>query len=204
MTDERRSNPQDDLFTALANVTEEGQSLSDDELMGMAVFLFVAGHETTVSLLGNGMLALLQHPDQFQQLRQHRALIPTAVEEFLRYESPIQINTRLAIEDLQLRSKQIKSGQGVILALSAANRDPAQFPEPDHLDIARPDNRHLAFGHGIHFCLGAPLARLEAEVAFNSLLDRFDEMQLASDTLDWRQDMTLRCLTTLPVRIQER
>jgi cytochrome P450 len=198
----RRTQPADDLFTALVNVQDEGDSLSDEELMGMAVFLFVAGHETTGSLLGNGILALAQDADLFQQLNADRSLIPSAVEEFLRHESPIQLNTRLAADDIELRGQRIRAGQGVVLSIGAANRDPMEFPDPDRLDITRQDNRHLAFGHGIHFCLGAPLARLEAEIALNAVFDRYAALQLATDSLNWRRDMTLRTLTSLPVRIE--
>ena len=200
LIDVRRQQDGDDLFTALANVRDQGQMLNDSELMGMAVFLFVAGHETTASLLGNGMLALAQHPECYELLQEDRSLISSAIEEFLRYESPIQLNTRLAIENLEIRGRQIQAGQGVIMMLGAANHDPEEFPDPDRLDITRKDNRHLAFGHGIHFCLGAPLARLEAEVAFNTILDRFSSVHLTNDTRCWRRDMTLRCLTELPIR----
>lgn len=198
---ERRAAPASDLLSALVHVKDEGQALTDDEIVGMSVFLFVAGHETTASLMGNGLLTLAQYPDQYELLRSQRELVPAAVEEFLRYESPIQLNTRLAADDLEVRDKHIRAGQGVILMLGAANRDPAQFPHPDQINFARDDNHHLAFGHGIHFCLGAPLARVEAEVAFNAFLDRFHSIRLASDKLSWRQDMTLRCLTTLPLEL---
>jgi cytochrome P450 len=198
----RRTRPADDLFTALVNVKDEGDSLSDEELMGMAVFLFVAGHETTGSLLGNGILELAKDFDLFHTLKANRPLVPSAVEEFLRYESPIQLNTRLAAHDIELRGKQIRAGQGVVLLIGAANHDPLEFPEPDRLDVTRQDNRHLAFGHGTHFCLGAPLARLEAEIAFNALLDRYTAIQLTTNSLNWRRDMTLRTLTHLPVRIE--
>jgi cytochrome P450 len=204
LIDLRRRQPGEDLFTALVNVRDQEESLSEDELMGMAVFLFVAGHETTGSLLGNGILALAQHHEHFQTLQADRSLVPSAIEEFLRYESPIQLNTRLAIDVIELRGRRIRAGQGVVLEIGAANRDPAEFVEPDRLNIGRQDNRHLAFGHGIHFCLGAPLARLEAEIAFNAILDRFAAMRLVTHQLAWRRDMTLRSLTTLPLRLERR
>lgn len=198
---ERRAAPANDLLTALVHVKDEGLALTDDEIIGMSVFLFVAGHETTASLLGNGLLALAQHPEHYQLLRRDRSLVSSAIEEFLRIESPIQLNTRLASDDITLRGRHIESGQGVILMLSAANRDPEEFPDPDRLVFTRQDNPHLAFGHGIHFCLGAPLARLEADIAFNTFLDRYERLRLAANKLNWRQDMTLRCLTSLPLKL---
>src|SRR5262249_28274522 len=146
-----------------------------------------AGHETTTHLIGNGLLALLRHPDQLRKLRADPSLVPAAVEEFLRYDSPIQATYRRAREDFELGGKQIRSGQPVHLVIGAANRDPAHFTEPERLDIARSPNKHLAFGYGHHFCLGAPLARLEAEVAFRSLLARFPALRL-SDAVPERQE----------------
>ena len=134
-------------------------------LLGLSVFLFLGGDETTVSLLGNGLLALLQHPEELARLRREPALLPAAVEEFLRFESPIQIATRRPVEDFVLRGKTIRQGQTVVLMLGAANRDPERFAEPDRLDVGRTENKHTAFGWGSHFCLGAPLARVEAQIA---------------------------------------
>jgi len=202
LANRRRREPGDDLISVLITVNEDGESLDEKELLGMCVFLFVAGHETTVSLLGNGMLALLRFPGELEKLRHDPSLMESALEEFLRFESPVQQNTRLAVDDLEIGGQHINKGQGVLLMLSAANHDPAQFPDPDRLDIARPDNRHLAFGYGIHFCLGAPLARLEAEIAFSSFLERFKHIELESNNVQWRRDMVLRSLRSLPILVR--
>jgi cytochrome P450 len=199
LTIQRRRDPRQDLLSALAAVEDEGEGLSEQELLGLCVFLFVAGHDTTVQLLGNGMWSLLSNPDQLARLRADPALAETAVEEFLRIESPVQIGTRLPREDLEIREKRIRQGQTVILMQSAANHDPEQFTDPDRLDIARQNNRHLAFGWGIHFCLGAPLARVEGQVAVNTLLRRLPGLRLVRDEPQWRHDINLRALETLPV-----
>src|SRR5262249_18755828 len=175
---ERRQAPGSDLLSALVRVEEQGQRLSDEDLYANASLMLQAGHESTVSLIGNGTLALLRFPDQWQRLRDDPSLIPLAVEEFLRYEAPIHYVQRQAAADLELGGKRVERGQMVSLMLGAANRDPAQFPDPDRLDVARLPNKHLAFGAGPHFCLGAPLARLEARIAFAGLVRRFPELRL--------------------------
>jgi cytochrome P450 len=200
LTRERRREPRADLLSALAAVEDEAGGLTETELMGLCVFLFIAGHETTVSLLGNGMFALLENPDQYDRLRAQPALIESAVEEFLRFESPIQLATRLPVENVSLRGREIKKGETVILMLSAANRDPERFVEPDRLDLGRLDNKHLAFGWGIHFCLGAPLARVETAVAVRTLFERLPNLRLTEEAPRWREDINLRCLRSLPVR----
>ena len=158
----------------------------------MCVFLLVAGHETTMSLIANGLLALLQHPDQMQRLRDAPQLIPTAVEEFLRYDSSLQHQVRTAREDLQIGGVPIRRGQRVVLMVGAANRDPDQFADPDRLDISRTPNQHLSFGLGVHYCLGAPLARLEAQIAFDVILRRMAAIRLSDPIISWRHHTSQR------------
>jgi len=196
---ERRRAPRGDLLSALAGAEEQGDMLSETELLATAVLLLVAGHETTTHLIGNGTLALLRHPDQLQALRENPSLIAVAVEELLRYDSPVQGTARVAHEPLTLDGRSIAAGQSVFLFLGAANRDPAVFPDPDRLDVTRPENRHLTFGHGAHFCLGAPLARLEGQIALGTLLRRMPELRLTADTAAWRDQFVLRGLQSLPV-----
>ena len=201
LTRERRRAPRADLLSALAAVEDEEGGLSEAELMGLSVFLFIAGHETTVSLLGNGLLALLRHPGELARLRRDPALFATAVEEFLRYESPIQIATRLPVEDVELRGKTIRKGQTVVLMLGAANRDPERFAKPDLLDVGRTENKHTAFGWGSHFCLGAPLARIEARIALQLMLERAPRIALAGEPPQWREDNNLRALRDLRIKV---
>jgi cytochrome P450 len=196
---ELRKNPQENLLSAMIAAEEQGDRLSEEELLANCILLFSAGHETTVNLIGNGMLALLRHPGECQKLRENPTLIQSAVEEFLRYEGPVQLTGRGALEDLEIGGQKIRKGERVFTILAAANRDPAQFPNPDQLDITRSDNRHLAFGHGIHFCLGAALARLEAQSAIGTMIQRLPHLTLQSDTLQWRPAFTLRGLQALPV-----
>ena len=197
LTLQRRREPRADLLSALAAVEDEEGGLTEAELIGLIVFLFIAGHETTMNLLGNGIYALLSHPEELNRLKADPTLLETAVEEFLRYESPIQIATRLPIEDLEIRGRKIKTGQTVILMLGAANRDPDRFPEPDRFDVGRSDNKHVAFGWGSHFCLGAPLARVEAQVAVRLLLERVPGLQIEGEAPLWREDNNLRSLQSL-------
>jgi cytochrome P450 len=196
---QRRIEPRDDLITALVKAQQEGDRLNEAELLANAVLLLNAGHETTTNLIGNGTLALLRHPDQFRRLRDDPALIPTAVEELLRYDSPVQFTTRVLKADLALGGKQLRAGETVLLLLGAANRDPGQFPDPDRLDVGRADNKHLAFGLGSHFCLGAPLARLEGRIVFETLLRRLPGLQLAGPAPVYRQNFNLRGLEALEV-----
>jgi pimeloyl-[acyl-carrier protein] synthase len=199
---ERRRAPRDDLVSRLAHARAADGALSEDEIVDTCVLLLFAGHETTMNLIGNGMLALLRHPGALRRLREDPALIPSAVEELLRYDSPVQARVRVAREAVEIGGRRIAKGERVLVLLGAANRDPARFPEPDRLDVARPDNRHLAFGHGIHFCTGAPLARLEGAIAVRTLLARFPRLALAAGTLVWRATLTLRGLTALPVAVR--
>jgi pimeloyl-[acyl-carrier protein] synthase len=163
--------------------------------------LLVAGNETTTNLIGNGLHALLKHPDQLRRVADDRTLIPSAVEEMLRYDSPVQLTTRAANTDLDLSGTRIKQGDFVYLFIGAANRDPAQFDHPDRFDVSRPDNKHLAFGAGHHFCLGAPLARLEAQVAIRTLLRRYPRLRLAGDDPEYRNNFNLRGLKALSTKL---
>jgi pimeloyl-[acyl-carrier protein] synthase len=196
---ERRRQPRTDLLSALIAAEEQGDRLTERELLAMCVLLFVAGHETTVNLIGNGMLALLRHPDELRRLQADPALTPSAVEELLRYDSPVQRTARIPSVDVEIDGHTIRQGTMVVAAIGAANRDPAHFVDPDRLDIGRPDNRHVSFGFGIHFCLGAPLARLEAQVAIGTLIRRAPHLRQTSEVLQWRESSTLRGLKALSV-----
>jgi cytochrome P450 len=199
---ERRSNPADDLVTALVRAEEAGDKLSEDELLAMIFLLLVAGYETTVNLIGNGTLALLQHPDQLAKLRADPSLIASAVEELLRYTNPVSTTTdRYAREDLTIAGTLIPRGALVMLVQASANRDDRHFANPDTLDITRAPNKHLAFGWGAHYCVGAPLARLEGQIALNTLLRRCPALRLAAPpaTLRWRPGLEMNGLVALPV-----
>jgi pimeloyl-[acyl-carrier protein] synthase len=198
----RRQHPQDDLISALIQARDEQDKLTEDELLVTCMLLFASGEETTVNLIGNGMFSLLRHPDQLAKLQQQPALIPSAVEELLRYESPLQICGRTAIANLEIAGKTIRKGVPVFLLVGSANRDPDQFPDPNRLDITRLENRHLAFGDGIHHCLGSGLARIQGHIAINALIQRFPHLQLQTDTPQWRENIFLRGLQSLPVEIR--
>ncbi len=198
----RRANLRDDLISALITAKEASERLSDDELLSMILLLIVAGHETTVNLIASGMLALFEHPDQLEKLRNDPALIKPAVEELLRFTAPVETATeRFATEDVELAGVKIAKGDLVIAAIASANRDESRFLNPDTLDITREPNKHVAFGQGIHFCLGASLARLEGQTAINALLARTRDLQLTVDptALRWRSGLVLRGLKALPV-----
>jgi cytochrome P450 len=198
----RRSTPSDDLVSALLQVEEGGDTLSEEELFSMVVLLIIAGHETTVSLIGNAMLALLQHPDQREALERDPTLMSHAIEELLRYDGPVERTlNRWAATDVELGGQTIRRGEGVIVILGSADRDPSRFPDPDVLDFAREDVKHLAFGRGSHYCLGAPLARLEAEIALTTLLRRLPGLRLvtSADELYWRPVPLFRSLGSLRV-----
>jgi cytochrome P450 len=196
---ERRAAPRADLLSGLIAAEEAGDTLSEVELLATCILLLIAGHETTVNLIGNGTLALLRNPDQLRRLREDPGLIGTAVEELLRYDGPVQRTARIPSEDVVIGGRTIPKGEMVMPFIGAADRDPAQFPDPDRLDIGRSDNRHIAFGWGIHFCLGAPLARIEGQIAINTLLRRLPRLALATDHPEFRQSLTLRGLKALPV-----
>ena len=199
LIDVRRKDPRPDLLTGLIAAEEQGDKLSEAELLSTCILLLIAGHETTVNLIGNGLLALLQNPAQQRLLADDPALIQTGVEELLRYDGPVQRTSRMAMADVEIGGKQIPKGSVVVAAIGAANRDPACFADPERLDVTRKDNRHIAFGFGIHFCLGAPLARIEGQVAIGTLLRRMPALKLCSDTPQWRESSVLRGLKTLPV-----
>ena len=202
MFEEKRKNPKDDLISALVWAEEAGDKLSEDELLGALLLLLVAGYETTVNLIGNGTLALLQNPDQLQKLRDDPSLIKAAIEELLRYDGPFEITTeRFAREDVAIGETVIPKGEMVLAVIAAADHDPERFPEPNTLDVTRTDNKHIAFGKGIHFCLGAPLARMEGQIAIGTLLRRMPNLQLkgSPESLTWRPGLILRGLEGLPV-----
>jgi cytochrome P450 len=199
---ERRRQPRADMISSLLAVEEQGDRLNEEELFSMMILLIVAGHETAVNLIGNGVLALLQHPDQLALLREQPGLLDGAVEEILRYDGPVERATmRFAAEDVAVGDQIIRRGDAVSLVLAAADRDPAQFAGPDRLDITRANNRHLGFGLGIHYCLGAALARLEGKIALEVLLERLPQVRLAvaPETLKWRKVPILRGVQHLPL-----
>jgi pimeloyl-[acyl-carrier protein] synthase len=196
---QRRAAPRSDLLSGLIAAEEAGDKLNENELLATCILLLIAGHETTVNLIGNGMLALLRHRDQLERLQREPGLIASAVEELLRFDGPVQRTARIPSEDVTFGGHTIAKGEMVMPFIGAADRDPTQFPEPDRLDIGRTDNRHIAFGWGIHFCLGAPLARIEGQIAINTLLRRLPKVSLATTLPEYRQSLTLRGLKALPV-----
>ena len=201
----KRANPRDDLLSGLIEATDEGDRLTETELVSMAFLLLVAGHETTVNLIGNGVLALLRNPDQLAMLRADPNLISGAIEEFLRYLSPVNMATfRFTTQPLRLGDVEIPEGEFVSVALGSADRDEKRFEEPDRLDITRNAGGHLGFGHGIHYCLGAPLARLEGQTAIGGLIERFPDLALATEPerLTWRDSALIRGLEELPVWVR--
>jgi cytochrome P450 len=202
---EKRARPADDMLSAIVAASEDADRLSADETVSMAFLLLVAGHETTVNLIGNGLLALLRSPDRLEELRADPELIPRAVEEFLRFDGPVNLATfRHTTEAVDIGGVTIPPGEVVLVALASADRDPGHFPAADDLDLHRDAAGHLAFGFGLHHCLGAPLARLEGDVAFRTLLARFPDLALAvePDELSWRASILMRGLTRLPVRLR--
>jgi cytochrome P450 len=196
---ERRAAPRGDLLSALIAAEEAGDKLSEDELIATCILLLIAGHETTVNLIGNGTLALLRHPEELCRLRETPGLITSAVEELLRYDGPVQRTARITSTEVTIGGRTIPRDEMVMPFIGAADRDPAQFPDPDRLDLGRPDNRHIAFGWGIHFCLGAPLARVEGQIAIDTLVRRLPRLALVDDEPEYRQSLTLRGLKALPV-----
>ncbi|MEA5581853.1 cytochrome P450 [Nodularia harveyana UHCC-0300] len=196
---QRRQQPEDDLLSDLIAARDEQDKLTEEELLGTCILLFAAGHETTVKLISNGILSLLRHPDQMAKLQQEPALIQSAVEEFLRYDSPVQLTVRTAIKDIEIGGKTIRQGQQVFVCLGSAHRDSEQFPDADQLDITRQNNQHLGFSYGIHACLGNVLARVQAQIAINTLMQRCSNLQLATDKLEWQKKIILRGLKELPV-----
>jgi cytochrome P450 len=197
---ERRRQPREDLLSGLVQARESDDRLTEEEIIATALVLFGAGFETTTNLIGNGLLALLLHPDQLAHLTADRSLIPQAVEELLRWDSPVQLNGRLVFETTEIGGQQIPAGQFVFMLLGGANRDPDRFTDPDTLDVTRPDVTPISFGSGIHHCIGAGLARLEGQEVFSQLLDRFSHIELVGDPT-WRPHIVLRGLEQLPIRV---
>jgi cytochrome P450 len=193
------THPTEGLVHALTTAEVDGDRLTEEEVVANLIITMVGAQETTTNLIGNGLLTLLRHPEEMEQLRRDPALTPTAVEELLRYESPSQRTFRLAPHDVELGGRMIRRGQAVIAVMGAGNRDPERFPDPDRLDLARADNRHLAFGWASHFCFGAPLARIEGQIAFSALLRRLPSLALVPGPVTWRANLGLRGLTALPV-----
>jgi cytochrome P450 PksS len=203
----RRADPKDDLVSALVSAHEAGDQLGEDELLGMISLLLVAGHETTVNLIGNGMLALMEHPQAMDWLRDNPGQIKPAVEELLRYDGPLQSATeRYARDDTKFDGVTVPRGEMVFALVASANRDDRQFEQPDTLDLSREPNRHVAFGQGVHFCLGAPLARLEGQIAINTLLRRLSDLKpaLPREALRWTPGLVLRGLKSLPITFSRR
>lgn len=198
---ERRANKGDDLVSLLLQVEEEGDVLTTEELLAQCTLLLVAGHETTRNLLGNGMLALLQHPDQLARLKENPSLINSAVREVARFDSPVQFSGRAATEDFSWHDREIKKGQTVVLLLGSANHDPEKFTHPEKLEIARDEGMPLSFGHGTHFCIGAALAYTEAEIAFTTLLERTSGLRMLDDVPAWRSNLSFRGLSKLPLSL---
>jgi pimeloyl-[acyl-carrier protein] synthase len=198
----RRADPRDDLLTALVHAEEDGDRLTHQEVLSTCLLLLFAGNETTTNLIANGLLALMRHPDAMRQLHDDPSLIRTAVEEFLRYESPVQFTGRWLPEPLEAAGTTIPGGVYVTTLLGAANRDPRHFEQPDTLDITRRPNRHISFAHGAHFCLGAPLARAEAQLAINAVVQRFPNLGVQTDDVTWIHNPVFRSLTALWVRAE--
>ncbi len=199
--DERRRQPRDDLVSALLAAEEEGDRLTREEMLAVMLLILVAGNETTRNLIGNGMLALLRNPGELRRLREDPALLDSAVEELLRYDSPVQLDDRTVREDVEIGGKSIRAGKRVVAIIGAANRDPEMFDDPETLDIGRGEKSHLSFGRGIHYCLGAALAVLEARIAFASLLDRFPSIRLAAKPR-YRDNVVLRGLDELWIEVE--
>jgi cytochrome P450 len=199
-----RQHPREGLIHSFMTAEIDGDRLTDEEIVANCIVTMVGGQETTTNLIGNGLLTLMRHPEQLAQLRDDPNLIPSAVEELLRYESPSQHTGRIAREDVQIGDKEIRKGQAVMAIMAAANRDPERFPDPDRLILDRSDNKHLAFGWSSHFCFGAPLARMEGQIAFETILRRLPNLEVTPDPLTWRNNSGLRGLMALPVNFSKK
>src|SRR5688572_6771376 len=199
LSKERRRQPRADLLSALLAVVAASEGLTEEQLVANINVLLSASHDTTTNLIGNGLLALLQHPSQMQALRDDPTLVASAVEEMMRYDNPVQIAYRSAAEDVEIAGKWIRKGQLVNSILGAANRDPERYSDPNRFDVARDQGKHLGLGLGIHFCLGAPLLRQETQIAFSTILQRFPELHLATENLEWQEHPIFRGLKSLPV-----
>ena len=197
--EEKRNGPAEGLIYSLMTAEVDGHRLSDEEVIANTIITLIGGHETTTNLIASGFLTLLRNPKSIEQLRSDPEIAGSAVEELLRIESPVQHTARIAIKDMELGDKKVAKGSRIVAVLAAANRDPNRFPDPDRLDLLRADNRHVAFGWAAHFCFGAPLARIEGQIAFNTLLRRLKHPALMENKLDWRQNAGLRGLTRLRI-----
>lgn len=200
----RREEPRDDLISSLIEARDGQDRLSEDELISIIILIFGAGEETVASLIGNGSLALIQHPEHKEYLRKHPEILPSAVDELLRYDAPLQMTSRNALEDVELGGKLIRKGEQVYVVVGSANRDPDHYTEPDSLNLTRERNRHMAFADGHHFCVGAPLARLEGQEAFRVLFDMLPDLEVATDEFSYRDHTVLRSMVSLPVRFKPR
>jgi pimeloyl-[acyl-carrier protein] synthase len=196
---EQEKRPREGLIRSLMDAEVEGSRLSEDEVIANTIVTMVGGQETTTNLIGNGLLTLIRMPDKMRQLRERPEIMASAVEELLRFETPSQHTARICREDIVIGGKLIRKGEAVMAVMAAGNRDPERFPDPDALDLTRPDNRHLAFGWAAHFCFGAALARMEARIAFAALLGRLEDMRVTSERLEWRTNSGLRGLKALPI-----
>ncbi|MFJ2189857.1 cytochrome P450 [Kitasatospora sp. NPDC087861] len=201
LAEKRRGKPSDDLLSAFANEPDPARRLTQEELAETAVLLLIAGHETTVNLITNGVLTLLRQPEHLDQLRREPDLLPRAVEELLRYEPPVHMRERIPLADIDVAGTTIPEGTSVVLALASGNRDPKRFHEPDRFDPTRPDNQHLGFGSGIHLCYGAPLARIEAQAALGALIPHLGTARLVQDPPPYRQNAMLRGPRHLPIHL---
>jgi len=199
---QRRKAPRDDMISALIAAEEQAQHLTEDEIIASCILLLFAGHETTANLIGNGVLALLRHPGEFAKLAGRPELAANTVEECLRYDGPSGALARVVAVEHEISGRRLKTGDRVYAWMNAANRDPRRFADPDRFDIERADNRHLTFGHGAHFCLGAPLARLEAQIAFPQIVARLQGLELTTDKFEWIDSLILRGVKKLPVRFK--
>jgi cytochrome P450 len=206
LIERRRRAPQDDLITALIQAHDEEEQLTEDELVSVCILIFGAGEETMVNLLGNGTLALMSNRDKLNDLRRRPEITPSAVEELLRYDAPLQMTSRTALEDIELGGKHIRKGDQLYIAIGSANRDPEAYVNPDELELEREKNHHMAFADGHHLCVGAPLARVEGQEAFRVLLEMIPDIELAVNASDlrWRDHIVLRGLTRLPVKFRAR
>ncbi|SLN32249.1 cytochrome P450 [Oceanibacterium hippocampi] len=198
----RRKAPEDDVITLLVEASDGRDVLTEDEVIGTAILMLFAGHETTTNLIGNGILRGLQHPDEWARFKADPGLDESAIEEFLRYDGPSGAVARVVARDHELHGKTLRKGDRVFAMVNAANRDPRQFEDADRLDVGRANNRHLTFGHGIHFCLGAPLARLESRLAIRAAVDRLADMELVETDYEWVDSLILRGVRSLPVRFR--
>lgn len=204
IVEERRREPREDLLSGLVAAEEDGERLTTGELFAQTMLILVAGNETTTNLISNGVVALLRNPEQLERLRAEPELLPSAMNEFLRYDSPVQLTSRMVAGDLEFKGRRVAKGDQIVLLLGAANRDPDVFTDPEEFDVGRDEERPLSFSHGIHYCLGAQLARLEGEIAFRALLETFSEIDFIEPSIEWGDNTILRGPKRLPLRVRRR